>query len=61
MARWYVSVDHRLIGGTVVYTTSSTVEAPTSDEAIADLVRYAVRQGHEVRSVHASIEDAKGE
>lgn len=57
MAKFYVSVDHRLIAGNHIYTTSTTLEAKTHDEAVADVVRYAVRSGHEVMRVSSSVEE----
>jgi hypothetical protein len=54
MAKFYVSVDHRLIGGSDVFTTSqSSVDGQDISEAIAEVVKRGVRSGHEVIRVSA--------
>jgi hypothetical protein len=57
MAKFYVSIEHRLIGGSDSFTTSAIgIEARTISEAIEIVTLHGVRQGHEVIGVHASPE-----
>lgn len=61
MAKFYVSVDHRLIGGSDVFTTSASgIEADEAQDAIGGVVRFGVRAGQEVIRVSASLEEPEG-
>ena len=60
MVKWYVFIEHRLIGETTaeaqtfqVYDTSASVEAPDILAAQALVIAAGMRAGHEVINVRA--------
>lgn len=53
MAKWYVFIEHRLIGGTQVYETSASVEAPDVLAAQKLVIEAGIRVGHELINVRA--------
>lgn len=53
MRKFYVTVDHKQIGGQIEYSTSAQVEADGIKEAIEAVEVLGVRSGHEVTRVSA--------
>jgi hypothetical protein len=56
MPKFWVSIDHRLIGGTQVFSTSTRIEAPGFTEALAGAAD-GLRAGHEIVSVMVNLEE----
>jgi hypothetical protein len=57
--KFYVSIEHRLIGGYQVFDTTATIEADSFLSAIQAIQDHGLRPGHEITrvGVHIIVDD----